>query len=65
MSKRSSNKSEQVWYTGHQLCKLLGIERTTLWRWKKHRFFPEADITIVGQDRYDIRKVKVFLQSKL
>ena len=65
MSEDSSNKTEQIWFTSHQLCRLLGIDRTTFWRWRKHRYFPKPDITIIGQDRYDIRKIKIFLQDKL
>ncbi|RLV59466.1 hypothetical protein D5018_11815 [Parashewanella curva] len=55
----------QIWFTNSQLCDHFGIHRATLWRWKRHREFPRPEGKYIGLVRYDVRKVELFLQSKL
>ncbi|RLV60408.1 hypothetical protein D5018_07050 [Parashewanella curva] len=61
----SRSLSKQIWFTNAQLCEHFGIHRATLCRWKRHRRFPQAEIRLTGRERYDIRKINAFLQSKL
>ncbi len=65
MGKAASKRVSQIWFTSSELCIYFGVERTTLWRWKRHCRFPEPDLKLAGHGRYDIRKIETFLQCKL
>lgn len=59
--KRNEEKQNEELVTSEKLMELLGVSKTTVWRWKQRGYL--VPVRIGGNDRYRMRDIKKIMEG--
>ena len=59
--KRNEEKQNEELVTSERLMELLGVSKTTVWRWKQRGYL--VPVRIGGNDRYRMRDIKKIMEG--
>lgn len=59
--KRNEEKQNEELVTTEKLMELLGVSKTTVWRWKQRGYL--VPVRIGGNDRYRMRDIKKIMEG--
>ena len=59
--KRNEEKQNEELVTSEKLMELLGVSKTTVWRWKQRGYL--VPVRIGGNDRYRMKDIKKIMEG--
>lgn len=60
--KKEAAADEETFLTANQVCELLHVDRSTLWRWKKEGYLIPANVG--SRMRYGMREIKKVMEER-